>query len=59
MAEKNHDDDQELDELVSLNFKIKERERRDFKVWCAARGLTQVDAFKKGYKLLQKQEENS
>jgi hypothetical protein len=59
MAEKNHANDQELDELVSLNFKIKERERRDFKVWCAARGLTQVDAFKQGFKLLQKQEENS
>lgn len=58
MAEKNHDDDQELDELVSLNFKITERERRDFKVWCAARGLTQVEAFKQGFRLLKKLEEN-
>jgi hypothetical protein len=59
MTEKNHDDDQELDELVSLNFKITERERRDFKVWCAARGLTQVEAFKQGFKLLKKIEDNN
>ena len=49
MAEKNHDEDSRLDELVALNFKVTERERRDFKVWCAARGLTQVEAFKKGF----------
>ena len=57
MAEKNQEDDDELDELVALNFKITERERRDFKVWCAARGLTQVDAFKRGFNLLKKIEE--
>ncbi|SDJ51441.1 hypothetical protein [Salipiger marinus] len=54
MAEKNQEDDDELDELVALNFKITERERRDFKVWCAARGLTQVEAFKRGFNLLKK-----
>lgn len=57
MAEKNQEDDDELDELVALNFKITERERRDFKVWCAARGLTQVEAFKRGFMLLKKIEE--
>lgn len=57
MAEKNQGDDDELDELVALNFKITERERRDFKVWCAARGLTQVEAFKRGFNLLKKIEE--
>ena len=57
MAEKNQEDDDELDELVALNFKITERERRDFKVWCAARGLTQVEAFKRGFMLLKKMEE--
>ena len=57
MAEKKQEDDDELDELVALNFKITERERRDFKVWCAARGLTQVEAFKRGFNLLKKIEE--
>ena len=57
MAEKNQEDDDELDELVALNFKITERERRDFKVWCAARGLTQVEAFKRGFNLLKKIED--
>lgn len=57
MAEKNQEDDDELDELVALNFKITERERRDFKVWCAARGLTQVQAFKQGFKLLKEKDE--
>lgn len=58
MAEKNQEDDDELDELVALNFKITERERRDFKVWCAARGLTQVEAFKRGFNLLKNIDEN-
>jgi hypothetical protein len=46
----------ELDELVSLNFKVSERERRAFKVWCAERGVTQVEAFKKGFQLLKSTE---
>lgn len=57
MAEKNQSEDARLDELVALNFKVTERERRDFKVWCAARGLTQVEAFKRGFMLLKKLEE--
>lgn len=57
MAEKIDDADAELNELVALNFKLTERERREFKVWCAARGLTQVEAFKKGFNLLKKIEE--
>lgn len=57
MAEKIDDADAELNELVALNFKLTERERREFKVWCAARGLTQVEAFKKGFNLLKKMEE--
>lgn len=44
-----------LDALVSLNFKITERERRSFKVWCAERGISQVDAFRKGVELLRTQ----
>lgn len=36
MAEKIHyDEDPKLDELVALNFKLTERERRAFKMWCA------------------------
>lgn len=46
-----------LGELVSLNFKVPERERRAFKVWCAERGMTQVEAFKKGFQLLKNTEE--
>lgn len=58
MAAKAHDEQgDELDELVSLNFKITERERRAFKVWCASKGLTQVEAFKLGFKLLKEKEE--
>lgn len=51
------DEGRELDELVSLNFKVTERERRAFKVWCASKGLTQVEAFKKGFRLLKEKEE--
>ncbi len=57
MAEKSNENEApELDELVSLNFKISERERRAFKVWCAGKGITQVEAFKRGFKLLKKQD---
>lgn len=45
-----------LDTLVGLNFKITERERRSFKVWCAEHGISQVDAFRKGVELLKKQD---
>lgn len=58
MAE-NSNADGKLDDLVSLNFKITERERREFKVWCTERGLTQLEAFRKGIELLRKQDQNS
>lgn len=45
-----------LDELVSINLKVPERERRAFKVWCAERGITQVEAFRKGFQLLKNNE---
>ncbi|MCZ8170924.1 MAG: hypothetical protein O9272_04195 [Brevundimonas sp.] len=48
-----------LDELVSINLKVPERERRAFKVWCAERGVTQVDAFRKGFQLLKVKEEEA
>lgn len=58
MAEKTYNaNTTELDELVSLNFKISERERREFKVWCASKGITQVEAFKRGFKLLKEKGE--
>lgn len=59
MAENNPVEDPELDQLVALNFKVTERERRAFKVWCASRGLTQVEAFKQGFKLLKQKDEGS
>jgi len=46
-----------LDELVSINLKVPERERRAFKVWCAERGITQVEAFRRGIQLLKNAEE--
>ena len=46
-----------LDEIVSINLKVPERERRAFKVWCAERGITQVDAFRKGFQLLKSKED--
>lgn len=57
MAEKAEQDP--LDELVSINLKVPERERRAFKVWCAERGITQVDAFRKGFQLLRIKEEEA
>ena len=48
-----------LDELVSINLKVPERERRAFKVWCAERGITQVDAFRKGFQILRAKEEEA
>lgn len=57
MAEHSLDNEaSELNALVSLNFKITERERRAFKMWCASKGLTQVEAFKRGFKLLKEKE---
>jgi len=57
MAEHSLDNEaSELNALVSLNFKITERERRAFKMWCASQGLTQVEAFKRGFKLLKEKE---
>jgi len=46
-----------LDELVSINLKVPERERRAFKVWCAERGITQVESFRRGIQLLKNAEE--
>lgn len=57
MAEKAEQDP--LDELVSINLKVPERERRAFKVWCAERGITQVDAFRKGFQLLRVKEDEA
>ena len=57
MAENNQNEDSQLNELVALNFKITERERRAFKMWCASKGLTQVQAFKQGFKLLKEKDE--
>lgn len=57
MAEKAEQDP--LDELVSINLKVPERERRAFKVWCAERGITQVDAFRKGFQLLRIKEDEA
>ena len=58
MGQSNNDSG-ELDKLVRLNFKVTERERREFKVWCASRGLTQVEAFRQGFKLLKENQELS
>lgn len=41
-----------LDEMVNLNFRVTERERRAFKAFCAANGMTQTDGFRSGFELL-------
>ena len=57
MAEKTqNDEDLRLGEPVSLNLKLPERERRAFKIWCAGKGIAQVEAFKRGFRLLKKQD---
>jgi len=55
MAEKAEQDP--LDEIVSINLKVPERERRAFKVWCASHGITQVEAFRRGIELLKNAED--
>lgn len=58
MVDKTHiDENSKLNELVALNFKLTERERRAFKVWCASKGMTQVEAFKQGFELLKQKDE--
>ena len=44
-----------LDEMVNLNFRVTERERRAFKSFCAANGMTQTDGFRAGFELLKKE----
>ncbi|MGI3212645.1 hypothetical protein ACROSR_16210 [Roseovarius tibetensis] len=47
-----------LDEMVNLNFRVSERERRAFKPWCAVNGMTQTEGFRAGFELLkQKRQE--
>lgn len=41
-----------LDDMVNLNFRVTERERRAFKAWCAANGMTQTDGFRAGFEAL-------
>ena len=53
--DREHDD---LSALSSVNFKIPEWERRAFKVWCAKRGMSQVEAFRRGFELLKLAEDD-
>jgi len=41
-----------LDRLVNVNFKMTERERRAFKIWCTENGLTLTEGFHSGIALL-------
>lgn len=41
-----------LDDMVNLNFRLTERERRAFKAWCAANGMTRTDGFWAGFEAL-------
>jgi len=41
-----------LDQSVNTNFRMKERDRRAFKSWCAENGLTLTDGFHEGMSLL-------
>lgn len=50
--------DDPLDHGVNVNFRITERERREFKAWCANRGMSQTEAFKRGFELLKKEDQD-
>lgn len=41
-----------LDEMVNLNFRVTERERRAFKAFCAVNGMTQTEGFRSGFEAL-------
>jgi len=41
-----------LDQVVNVNFRMTERDRRAFKAWCAEQGLTLTDGFHEGVTLL-------
>jgi hypothetical protein len=41
-----------LDQLVNVNFRMRERDRRAFKAWCAEQGLTLTEGFHEGVALL-------
>lgn len=41
-----------LDQLVNVNFKMTERERRGFKIWCTENGLTLTEGFHSGIALM-------
>lgn len=47
-----------LDQGVNVNFRITERERRAFKAWCAEHGMSQTEAFKRGFELLKEERQD-
>lgn len=42
----------QLDQVVNINFRMTERDRRAFKAWCAEHGLTLTEGFHEGVALL-------
>lgn len=46
-----------LDQLVNVNFKMTERDRRAFKIWCVENDLTMTDALVGGVSLLREMRE--
>lgn len=41
-----------LEEMINLNFRVSERERRAFKSWCAENGMTLTEGFREGVTVL-------
>jgi hypothetical protein len=41
-----------LEQVVNVNFRMTERDRRTFKAWCAENGLTLTEGFHEGISLL-------
>jgi hypothetical protein len=41
-----------LDQMVNVNFRMTERDRRAFKSWCAEQGLSLTEGFHEGVTLL-------
>ena len=46
-----------LDQLVIVNFKMTERDRRAFKIWCVENDMTMTDALLTGISLLREMRE--
>ena len=50
------DDTETTERLSSINLKVSQEERWAFKAWCAQSRMTQGEAFRRAFELLQAQQ---